>query len=386
MTRFGFYTAIIAAVFALVMVASPASAHTVQIKWSDNGGGSYTFYALTYHGGTQLSGGIILNGTTHMFTSTIPKAAIPAAASYGQQEQCPSSLGSSSFLGVRWLVVTVENLNFCTPVTITTTAYSVIESPFPLGACYPLTVCLDSEAPVITPSSLVSMWSPNHQYMEFGIADIVASVSDNCSNLDVSDVSIHHAWSDEVENGVGLGDGDTMDDIMIACDGKSIKLRKERQGSGNGRVYTVHVKVTDGCGNTGEAFFQAEVKHSKNGLAAVDDGVAAGYAVYSCLAKQGNNVAGLPLSAVLDQNYPNPFNPSTTISYTLPESGNVRLSVFNSLGQLVAQPVNGVLDAGSHSTTWNAVSDQGVSLPSGLYMYQLEYAGQSVQRTMLLMK
>ena len=107
MTRLGFYSAFVAAVFALVMVASPASAHTVQIKWSDNGGGSYTFYAGTYHlpgssSGYGNSGGLIVNGTTYWFTSVVSSP--PSAAMYGQHSPCYSGL---PIFG--WQVVTVTD-------------------------------------------------------------------------------------------------------------------------------------------------------------------------------------------------------------------------------------------------------------------------------------
>jgi hypothetical protein len=51
-------------------------------------------------------------------------------------------------------------------------------------------------------------------------------------------------------------DGDTLKDIVIATDGKSVNLRVERVESGNGRVYTIHMAVTDRSGKTGTASFK----------------------------------------------------------------------------------------------------------------------------------
>ena len=72
----------------------------------------------------------------------------------------------------------------------------------------------------------------------------------------------------------------------------------------------------------------------------------------------------------LFQNYPNPFNPSTTIKYTLPAEGNVRLSVFNTIGQELEILVSEYQAPGSYEIMWNAVN-----FSSGVYFYQYEVAG-----------
>jgi hypothetical protein len=83
----------------------------------------------------------------------------------------------------------------------------------------------------------------------------------------------------------------------------------------------------------------------------------------------------------LQQNYPNPFNPATTINFGLSAMSNVKLTVYNMLGQEVAVLVNKELPAGTHSIVFNASY-----LASGTYIYRLE-AGNVVQtRKMLLMK
>jgi hypothetical protein len=83
----------------------------------------------------------------------------------------------------------------------------------------------------------------------------------------------------------------------------------------------------------------------------------------------------------LSNNYPNPFNPSTNISYTIPERGNVSLKIFDLLGGEVAQLVNGEIEAGSYNVSFNAAN-----LPSGIYFYRLQ-AGDFVQtRKMILLK
>jgi len=82
----------------------------------------------------------------------------------------------------------------------------------------------------------------------------------------------------------------------------------------------------------------------------------------------------------LNQNYPNPFNPSTAITFTIPATSKVNLSVFNVLGQRVASLVNRDLSAGAHSFTFDASA-----LSSGMYFYRLEAgANVSVKKMMLI--
>ena len=83
----------------------------------------------------------------------------------------------------------------------------------------------------------------------------------------------------------------------------------------------------------------------------------------------------------LEQNYPNPFNPSTVINYSVANSGKVSLSVYNLLGQKVAQLVNGTKAAGSYNVTWNATA-----VASGMYYYRLETGGKTLIRKMMLIK
>ena len=89
----------------------------------------------------------------------------------------------------------------------------------------------------------------------------------------------------------------------------------------------------------------------------------------------------LPSEVALDQNYPNPFNPSTMISFQLPEQAQISLTVFNMLGQEVAQLANGVFEAGPHEVAFNAGQ-----LPSGTYLYRLVTPTGTFTHRMLLLK
>jgi len=75
---------------------------------------------------------------------------------------------------------------------------------------------------------------------------------------------------------------------------------------------------------------------------------------------------------VLAQNYPNPFNESTIISFTLPQTGPVELSVYNGLGQRVASLASGMRTAGNYTLHWDGRDERGRLLASGTYLYKLE--------------
>lgn len=83
----------------------------------------------------------------------------------------------------------------------------------------------------------------------------------------------------------------------------------------------------------------------------------------------------------LAQNYPNPFNPSTNIRFSLGAESKVSLKVYDLLGNEIAGLVNDVKPAGEHSVNFDAAG-----LPSGYYIYRLTAAGNSLSRSMLLIK
>ncbi len=89
----------------------------------------------------------------------------------------------------------------------------------------------------------------------------------------------------------------------------------------------------------------------------------------------------LPREVELHQNFPNPFNPATIISFYLPESEEVRLSIFNIVGQPVAVIAEGTMSAGEHQFEWDATDK-----PSGMYIYQLEVGKSVMTRKMTLVK
>ena len=88
----------------------------------------------------------------------------------------------------------------------------------------------------------------------------------------------------------------------------------------------------------------------------------------------------------LENNYPNPFNPTTSISYNLGQTGNVRLQIFNIRGQLVNTLVDDVQNAGRYTVEWHGIDTNLNPVSSGIYFYRLETMSGTETKRMLLMK
>ncbi|MCH8557536.1 MAG: T9SS type A sorting domain-containing protein [Balneolia bacterium] len=89
----------------------------------------------------------------------------------------------------------------------------------------------------------------------------------------------------------------------------------------------------------------------------------------------------LPRTITLGQNYPNPFNPGAQIEFTLRENVEISLTVYDVGGRMVSQLASGAYAAGTHSVYFNASG-----LPSGVYFYRLQAAGEMLTGKMMLVK
>ena len=300
---------------------------------------------------------------------------------------CPDNINTANDPGVCGAVVTFAPTvsEGCGAVTCTPPSGSV----FPVGTT--TVTCLtaegpqcgfdvtvyDNEGPVITANAPITLWPIDHGYSTITVAQMVASIVDNCGLLAAADVSIIGATSDEAETGEGTGN--TLNDIVIANDCKSVDLRRERAGTGNGRVYKITLSATDLSLNNTTAVYTVCVPHNV-GLACTED--PAMYTVTGpCGTPKAGNVAALPGNLTLEQNYPNPFNPVTNIVFTTSEAVHSTLRVFDVYGQLVATLVDGPVASGTHRFDFDASA-----LPSGTYVYRLEAAGKVLQRNMTLIK
>jgi flagellar hook assembly protein FlgD len=82
--------------------------------------------------------------------------------------------------------------------------------------------------------------------------------------------------------------------------------------------------------------------------------------------------------------YPNPFSDRVTINYNLPVASSVSLKIFNLMGQEVASLVDSEQNAGANSATWNALDFSGNKMQPGLYIYKLQFNGQSATGKLML--
>ena len=119
-----------------------------------------------------------------------------------------------------------------------------------------LNVC-DEIAPTFGEVSVTPdvLWPANHKYVDVTATVVVSDNFDPNPTIELVSIT-----SNEPDN--GLGDGDKENDIVVV-DNFHIKLRAERSGQGEGRIYTITYKVTDDCGNETFATVTVTVPKSK---------------------------------------------------------------------------------------------------------------------------
>jgi hypothetical protein len=88
----------------------------------------------------------------------------------------------------------------------------------------------------------------------------------------------------------------------------------------------------------------------------------------------------------LAQNAPNPFSSTTSLSFALPKSGPVSLSVYDVSGRLVSTLVNRPMDAGNHQVVWDGRDSGGNMVANGVYLLRLQAGGETLTRDMVRMK
>lgn len=149
-------------------------------------------------------------------------------------------------------------------------------------SCDSVVTIEDTLPPSVTTSDEdIELWPPNHKYITIDPTQCIEGVEDACEGaMSVQDSAVvYSVSSDEPEDVKGNGDGKTSDDMVII--NEIVKLRKERQGKGNGRVYTITYMFKDSSSNSvPSSSCHIGVPHSQNGDPPIDDGAGAGYTIF----------------------------------------------------------------------------------------------------------
>ena len=139
-------------------------------------------------------------------------------------------------------------------------------------------VNIDDQRPpvIVVREEPLVMWPPNHKYKTITTEMLLESAEDACGNpIDLSGAVVLAVRSDEPED--HKGDGKTLNDIIVLCP-NLVKLRSERMGGGNGRVYTILFRITAENGVSADAEAKVIVPHDNSGPSAIED-VCGGYEV-----------------------------------------------------------------------------------------------------------
>jgi uncharacterized repeat protein (TIGR01451 family) len=335
---------------------------------------------LSTNWGNPLGGRQAFSGSSNGWIQTV----VDLDAYAGESALVRFRVGSDASVGAAgWLVDDIRAGRMADLVN--TACVSLQGAP---AGCTTLRTPLLSVPVIEVAEEPIVLWPPDHKYRPVAVADFVTSVSsENDPDISIADVVITHVTSDEPEN-AGTADGNTFNDMVIAGECASVLLRAERNASLNGRVYRIHVAVTDAVGATGVASFPVHVPRSQGaGVVAIEDEaiylvegecalpLAAGDISPSPAGDPAGTEASAPEVFALTSVYPNPFENSATITYQLPESTWVRLILYDVMGREVARLVDGHVDAGTHAASVNADG-----LASGTYIVRLS-AGQGFTQT-----
>ena len=182
----------------------------------------------------------------------------------------------------------------------------------------------------------------------------------------------------EVETQVFETEG-LNDHPLWSPDGTQIVFRSNRdsyfENSDKVTVYNLYVMNTDGSGQARITNMAANEMIKKAAWRPLKEQTAVSE-------QNGERPSALSLGPA----YPNPFNPSTTITFTLPESGAAHLSVYSVTGQLVRELENGSFSSGEHRVVWDGRDGNGRAVSSGVYFSRLESKGNMATAKITLLR
>jgi len=183
-------------------------------------------------------------------------------------------------------------------------------------------------------------------------------------------------------DGLGWIDYITVGDATAIFDDGSNVVGSTLDHSGTGGGIAVYLSfMADAAGDTLE---DGSWDHTE--FAALLDGVIDYLDITSPPVSVDEDITGLPGEFALHQNYPNPFNPVTNLKFELPVAADVKLVIYNLVGQQVATLVNRELNAGYHNVLWKGTDAFGRPVSSGVYIYRIKADDFTSSKKMLLLK
>ena len=150
--------------------------------------------------------------------------------------------------------------------------------------------------------------------------------------------------------------------------------------SGNGTVLTL--KFNSEKGNEIVFSFVRVLANNSNG-----DQIPLSYKDTKIITSVKNELSNIiPDEFALHQNHPNPFNPETYISYQVPKTSQVKIEVFNLLGQHIRTLVDEEKSPGSYKILWNGLDDQRQAVSSGVYLYKMQAGDFTAMQKMVFVR
>ncbi len=225
------------------------------------------------------------------------------------------------------------------------------------------------------PSDPTPIFMVNETDLDFGDVMVGDSV--------LVDVTIFNYGNETMDGAVNTIDGFTLllDSARETRSSKSSKQTREMYTysiePGDAWMFTLVFAPLDEGDFSGEITITSNDPYAENSVINV---AASGY----IMGENGNDVP--VFTTELKGNYPNPFNPETTISFSLAEKSDVRIDVFNILGQKVKTLVSQKMDAGNHSIVWEGKDQNNHQVGSGVYFYKMKTGRYVSVKKMLLIK
>jgi hypothetical protein len=216
------------------------------------------------------------------------------------------------------------------------------------------------------------LWPPNHKFVQIHITGITDADDDPVS------VTVNRITQDEPLAHTCGGAG--CPDAILSASGE-IQLRAERNGNGNGRVYTIEYTANDGRGGTCDGSVRVCVPHDRGHSGCSDDGQIVNSLGGSGSGGSGANQEDLDGSSEFGLSIESTGKHAVTIRYSLPTAGLVHLAVFDLAGHRIVTLEDDVLAGGDHESVWNTSG-----LARGIYFCRLQVGSVVTTRSKVILE